>query len=258
MRLPEILGFLDLYNDRPAQKAALKRTLSMVFSHAMRIGARTDHPFGVTLRMRRPKSAPRRSVKRWDAHAVAAYQTTALNTKVVPDAEGWLGGAILIGLMWETSADASDCITWTKREHFIDDPVSPAIAYARGKTDQAGDRVRTPISKALTELIRRNGALSLVTDPGGQPYPADSIEGDAKRGYHFRKLKEAVRADGGPELLLDHLRHSAATDAVEKGSSLEATRSLTRHKNISVLGSIYVQFSEAQVEAVQRARGIIP
>jgi len=258
MKLPDILTFLDLYNDRPAQKAALKRTLSIIFSHAMRMGVRQDHPFGVTLRLRRPRSTAKRAVKRWDAAAVQAYQEAALTTKVVPEAEKWLGGAILIGLMWETSADASDCIAWNRREHFIDDPHSPAIAYARGKTDQDGAMVRTPISRRLADLIRSNGAIYLVTDPGGAPYPIESIEGDARRGYHFRKLKEAVVSAGGPALLLDHLRHSAATDAVEKGSSLEQTRSLTRHKNTAVLGSVYVQFSETQVEAVQRARGIIP
>jgi integrase len=257
LTLPDILAFLDLYNDRPSQKASLKRTFSVIFSHALRMGVRKDHPFGVTLRLRRSKSARRRAVVRWDRVCVETYQQAALGAQIVPRRTGWLGGAILIGLMWETSADASDCITWTRQSHFVDDPKRPAIAYARGKTDKDAPALKTPISTALADLIRSSASFHLVTDPYGRPYPADDMKGDTKRGYHFRRLKALVIADGGPDRLLDHLRHSAATDAVENGASLEATRTLTRHKNTSVLDSVYVQLSEAQTEAVQRARGII-
>lgn len=247
--LPQMLRFLDLYADRPAQRAALKRTLSAMFSYALRIGASSDHPFGVTLRLRRPRGAPRRTVARWDAKAVDAYADAA-------EASGWLGGAILIRLMWETSADASDCVTWNRREHFIDDATRPMIAYARGKTDEGGARVGTPISHKLAGMIRRNGSLVLVTDPDGRPYEA-TVESDNRRGYHLRRLRtQAVKA-GQPALLYDHLRHSALTDAVENGATLTQAKALSRHRTTAMLETVYVQFSEAQIEAAQRGRGII-
>lgn len=249
LTLPQLLRCLDLYNDRPAQKAALKRTLSAMFSYALRIGAMTVHPFGVTLRLRRPRNAQRRAVERWDAKSVNVYADAA-------EASGWLGGAILIRLMWETSADASDCVTWTRGEHFIDDATRPAIAYARGKTDEGGQVVGTPISHKLADMIRRNGAFVLVTDPDGRPYEA-TVESDNQRGYHLRRLKKRVVADGGPALLYDHLRHSALTDAVETGATLTQTKALSRHRTTAMLETVYVQFTDAQIEAVQRGRGLI-
>lgn len=246
LSLPAILAFLELYADRPAMRAGLKRTMSALFSYGVRTGALRTHPFGVAVRMRRQPERQKRAVQLWDAAAVHAYAGAA-------EAAGWIGGAILLRLMWETSADASDCITWRKREHFIDDTNAPAIAYGRGKSE--GRTAPTRISQSLADLIRRNGALFLVTDPSGQPY-GPSVEDDNRRGYHLRRLKKAVVASGGPALLFDHLRHSALTDAVEKGASMTQTQALSRHRSTAMLESVYVQFTASQIDAVQRARGI--
>lgn len=90
------------------------------------------------------------------------------------------------------------------------------------------------------------------------PYPADDVQADNRRGKDFEKVRAEVVAEGGRRLLLDHLRHSAATHAVDSGASVDDTTALTLHKNKRVLEKVYVQLTEAQAIKVQRARGIIP
>lgn len=246
MALPRILAFLRLYADRPAQQSNLKRTLSALFSFAREAGMIAVHPFGAPVRVRRKVRGRQTPVGLWSASSVEAYGRAAV-------ALGWAAGKRMIRLMWETSADASDVITWRRDQHFRDGPC-PAIIFERGKTGQRG---AIPISLELAADLRSCGQLYLVTNPDGRPYAADDVTDDNRRGRDFARVREAAVAAGADHLLLDHLRHSAATDAMESGASLEATSKLTLHRDKKTLEQVYWQMTESQALAVQRARGIV-
>jgi integrase len=94
-----------------------------------------------------------------------------------------------------------------------------------------------------------------VTDPFGLPYRP--LVDDARLRGHLTTLREQVIKAGGPALTYDHLRHSAATEAIECGMSVDDTAHLTAHKNGAMNREIYVQNSSAITTKIQRARGII-
>lgn len=246
MDLPAIRRFLTVYKDRPAQQANLKRTLSALFSFAREEGIVKDHPFGAPARLRRTKKGRKTPVELWTYEIVETYGDEALRL-------GWAAGRRMLRLMWETSADASDVVTWRRDVNFRDGPI-PAIVFERGKT---GRRGVIPISARLAEDIRTCGQIYLVTNPAGRPYAADDVPDDNRRGRDFHRVRESVLANGGPRRVMDHLRHSAATDAIERGAELGAVTKLTLHANTKMLDQVYVQMTEAQALAVQRARGIV-
>lgn len=246
MTLPKILKFLDQFNDRPAQKAALRRTLSTILSFARNQGIILANPLTAVVRIKKPKGGAKTKVVPWSAADVETYAAAAIEM-------GWIGGAMLMRCMWETSADASDVVTWRKREHFKTKPM-PHIDYTRGKT---GIDAKTPVSPTLAAFIEEHAGIYLVTDPQGHVYKADNVKDDRRRGHHFRTLRAAVVDAGGPSRVFDHLRHSAATDAIDKCATFEQTRAITAHKDNQMLQQVYVQNTWDQAVAVQRARGII-
>lgn len=245
LTLPAILAFLATYKDRPAQQAAIRRTLSALLSFARDQGIITLHPLGAPVRVKRKRVARKRPVELWTAHIVTTYADAA-------DRAGWGGLGNLFWLMWETSADSTDVVTWRRGEHFIDGP-APAIAYTRGKT---GERANVRISQHLAARLRRAG-MFLVVGADGRPYEAESVKADNRRSGHFRKVRRIVTEAGGPSRVLDHLRHSAVTDALSKGAALEDLPSLTAHRGSQMVESVYAQMTEDQATKVQRARGII-
>lgn len=255
--LPTILKFLEKYADRPAQRAALKRTLSALFSFAMATGAGgvKAHPFGVSLRLRRRRGR-KRAVELWTAEDVATYARVATSTPLgfADGAVIWSAAALMIELMWETSADQTDVVTWRRDKHLRHEP-RPAILFNRGKTES--ELVTVPISRALYDKLVGCGGIYFVTDPFGRPYGADDVKSDNQRGGHFRTLQEAVVAQGGRRRVLDHLRHSAITDAIERGASLAHVPSLSGHRGSKMIEQVYQQMTEKQALAVQRARGIV-
>lgn len=244
LTLPQILAFLAGYKDRPAQQAALRRCLSAMLSFARAQGIIDAHPLGVPVRIKRARMQRKRAVDLWDAKITQTYADEA-------DRLGWRGLANMLHLMWETSADATDVVTWRNGANLP--PDRDVIIYSRGKT---GERCVVPISAGLAARLRKFGVM-LVTDPAGRPYKAECIKSDNQRGGHFRVLRKRVIEAGGPSRVLDHLRHSAVTDALTKGAKLEHLPSLTAHRGEQMVEAVYSQMTEDQARAVQRARGII-
>ena len=245
LTLPQILAFLAGYKDRPAQQAALRRCLSALLSFARANGIIETHPLGVPVRVKRARGGRKRPVELWTAEIVQTYAGAA-------DAAGWRGIGNMLWLCWETSADATDVVTWRRGEHFRD-AAQPAISYTRGKT---GERATVPISHRLAARLRQ-ADIFLVTDPDGRPYKAECVKSDNQRSWHFRKLRSIVTAAGGARRVLDHLRHSAVTDALTKGAKMEHLPSLTAHRGEQMVEAVYSQMTEDQARAVQKARGII-
>jgi len=240
---PKVKKFLALYNDRQGQRAALRATLRALLEVAIDEGVLTSNPAS-GFRMRRTQK--KRAVTQWTGDAVSLYAQTA-------ERIGWPGGARLIRLMWETAADASDVVTWRRDGAFTDG--SPAtIGFDRGKTDVPG---LIPIGAGLASNIRGSGDLYLVVGRNGRPYLPDDMRDDRRRSTDFRVLRRAVVADGGPALLLDHLRHSAVTDAVDSGGDIEDTPGLTTHAGSDMNKRVYLQKTYAQALALQRKRGIV-
>ncbi len=192
----------------------------------------------------------------WTAEIVNAYAAAALGKGWRAGPGGarvsWAGGAILIRAMWETTADSTDAISWTKADHFKDHPTRPAIEFDRGKT---GEHARIAISRKLAATIRTNGSLFVVCDPCGRPY--DGFKDDRRLRGHLITLREHAIKAGSPRMIFDHLRHSALTHAEETGSSPEDIRHLAQHKSAKTTRSHYLQQSAKKVEAIQKARGLI-
>jgi integrase len=210
----------------------------------------------VPLRAKRSRKA-KRAVIQWNEDSVLKYAQTARASKAWCIGRGgsrcaWPGGALLIQLMWETAADSTDVIQWTKAENFRDNPKRPGIEFDRGKT---GVPAFIPISKKLAADIRSNGSLFLITDPQGKPYLG--FKDDSRLRGHMRTLRRYAVEAGAPHLIYDHLRHSAATHAEACGAPADDIRHLTAHSSSKMNRSVYLQTSAAKAEEIQRLRGII-
>lgn len=245
LELPAVLKFLARYKDRPAQQAALRRTLSALLSFARSQGIISVHILGAPVRVKKARTQRKHAVALWTVAIVKTYADAA-------DAAGWPGLANMLYLMWESSADATDVVTWRRGQHFIDG-AQPKISYTRGKTNEVAV---VPISNRLAARLRTAG-IFLVVDPSGRPYEAESIKSDNQRGGHFRKLRKIVTDAGGDYRILDHLRHSAVTDALTKGAKIEHLPSLTAHRGEQMVEAVYSQMTEDQARSVQIARGIV-
>ncbi len=243
MSRAKVKQFLDLYNTRQAQRAAIRTTLRSLLDIAIDEEWRVDNP-AADIRLRRTQK--KRSVGLWN------HETTEIYAKKA-ESMGWPAGARMLRLMWQTSADATDVAVWRRDIHFIDGPL-PMIVYDRGKTGVPAD---CPIGTGLAEDIRQSGDLFLVVGRNGRPYAEDSDKDDKRRGGDFRVIRKAVVKDGGPRLLMDHLRHSAVTDALEHGATHEDTAALSTHIDETMNKRIYRQRTLRQITDVQRKRGII-
>lgn len=241
LQRPAIIAFLRLYADRQGQRQSLRSTLRAVLEVAVNEGWRTDNP---AAGFRLTRTQKKRAVQMWSADDVELYARTAM-------ALGWQGGANMLRLMWETSADASDVSTWRLDANLVDG--TPAsVRYDRGKT---GIPARCPISTALAADLR--AGLYFVVGRNGRPYLPDDMRDDRRRATDFRVLRRAVVAAGGPALLMDHLRHSAATHAVSCGSTADEAAAVTAHTDGAMNRQIYVQKVWATALEVQRRRGIV-
>jgi integrase len=239
-----IHAFLAGYDDRPAMRNALRATLSQLFQHGLRTNAVAENPAdGVRLRRTKPK----REVQVWEPSDVLAYENAAR-------ALSWPHGALLIRLMYETTADQTDIVTWTPENFQADEHGVTRVTFRRGKT---GERRSIPVSADV--------AAHIATLPAGKPIVLN-VYGDAYIGtkqsddarmWLMRRVRDAVVSGGGRRLLYDHLRHSGASEAVDKGGSYEDVRALTGHASTDVLERCYVQQSTSRLDAIQRSRGII-
>ena len=241
LQRPAIVALLRLYNDRQAQRQSLRATLRALLEVAINEGWRTDNPASG---FRLTRTQKKRAVTEWKAADVALYARVAREI-------GWPGGARMLRLMWETSADASDVVTW-RRDRNLVDGTPAAVEYDRGKTAVPA---KCPISRSLADELR--GDLYFVTGRNGLPYLPDDVRDDRRRSTDFRVLRRAVVAAGGRALLMDHLRHSAATDAVACGSSPDEAASITAHVDGAMNRRVYVQKIWSHALDVQRRRGII-
>lgn len=242
-----VRDLLSVYNDRRSRRKAIKQTLHRVFAIALQEGLVTKNPMvGLTTgkTSRQPK---KRAVVVWSREALAAYITAA--TEI-----GWPSGGRLLQAMWETAADRSDVVTWTRNKHYRPaTPDRPArVVFERGKTSERGD---IPISRALAAGWETAGSLYLVTDPKGVPFAGP--EHDNRLDSWMKRVKARAIKNGAPKLLFDHLRHTAATEASRLGFQPLQVSRLTTHATPDQTEKVYIQSDEQDLLNIQKARGII-
>lgn len=274
MTARDVHDFLSLWNRAPGQRKNVRSALSQLFRLAITSGeiSSAQNPLDAVTapKRKRVKGGRRARVERWTRADVGLYAETARSVKAWrPHSAGrnrdaqrsWPGGAVLIRLMYETSADSTDVITWTKTQHLKTKRVSVSgadaaliegIEFDRGKTGQAAF---IPLSRDLVAEIRANGGDFIVTDPMGAPYRP--VIDDARLRGHLITLRERVLAAGGPKRVFDHLRHSAVTEGVEAGIAIDDMMHLTAHADAATNKDFYVQRSAAKALEIQRARGLL-
>lgn len=200
-----------------------------------------------------------RKVERWARQDVETYSRIARTVAGWQSLTGkrvkrtWPGGSITVRLMYETAADSTDVITWTKATHLVEREGCVGVDFDRGKT---GHPTFIPLSPGLLQEIEESGSFYLVTDPFGLPY--EPVRDDACLRGHMITLQDQVVKAGGRKLVYDHLRHSAATEAEESGVELNKVRHLTAHKDTTMLRDVYVQQSAKITVEIQRKRGLPP
>ncbi len=240
---------------RPRMKKEMRVVLGILFDIAVeeRLIARDMHPVAALRVVRTPRHrrGKKREISQWTAALADEYAALA-RAPAEAGGMGWPGGSILIRAMWQTSADRSDVAAWNRRVHFVDDGLMPGFQYDRGKTGIASF---TPISQDLAAEIRANAAVVIVTAPegGGYDLPAE----DGRLGWDLRRLRELAAARGLPDMVFDHLRHSAATDAWRAVKDPMKVKAITAHASPAMLEDVYIQLTRTDAIEVQRARGII-
>lgn len=259
----QIRDFLDRYKTKPGQRKNVRGALSQLFGIALEESELTTNPLdAVKIKKRkRVKGGRRVKVERWTRADVAAYASTARDVKGWRGTSdrtlrAWPGGSTMVRLMYETSADSTDVVTWTKREHLVEREIAGApyrgVEFDRGKT---GVPTFIPLSADLLAELDSNGALFFVVDPFGAPYRP--VEDDARLRGHLVTLREKATASGAPYRVFDHLRHSAASEAEESGVDTDKIRHLTAHKDSTQNRQTYIQQSAAITVEIQTARGLL-
>lgn len=253
--------FLNIWKGKRKQRESVRMLLGRLLRIAKAKHKIASNPLDdvETPRRKKRKGGRRTSVTCWPRSAVDVYAETARTKAGWRAGRGgawtaWPGGSILVQLMYQTAADSTDVITWRKGKggHFVDDLKLPGIDFDRGKT---GDSTFIPISAELAREIREAPSIYLVVDPSGRPY-RPTID-DAKLRGHMGTLRDHAVSAGADRLVFDHLRHSAATEAVESGVDLDDVRHLTAHKDSTMNRNVYVQQRKEKTIEIQRARGII-
>jgi integrase len=256
----QLRDYLNLFT--PGQRKNIRDALSSLFGIAGEESMLETNPLngkkaGLKRQVKK-KGKVKKKVECWPRDDVTFYANIARTTPAWMNFTGkrtkrtWPGGSIMVQLMYETAADSTDVMTWTKQEHLVEREGYRGVDFDRGKT---GQPTFIPLSAGLLREIDANGALHLVTDPLGMPYTA--VVDDARMRGHMITLQEQVVKAGGAKRIYDYLRHSAATEAEEMGMELEKVRHPTAHKDPSMLREVYVQQSAKITVEIQLKRGLI-
>lgn len=262
MKPAQVRDFLNTFSS--GQRKNIRDALSQLFGIAGEESMLETNPLNgrkasvKRQSKKRMKGARKTKVECWSRADVDLYSTVARTVSGWQTLAGkrekrtWPGGSILVRLMYETAADSTDVMTWTKAEHLVEREGYRGVDFDRGKTGQA---TFIPLSDALLAEIDANGAFFLVTDPFGMPY--EPVVDDSRMRGHMVTLQEHVVKAGGAKRVYDHLRHSAATEAEEMGVELDKVRHLTAHKDSAMNREVYVQNSAKITVEIQQKRGLI-
>src|SRR5690606_12210696 len=236
MKPAQVRDYLNLF--KPGQRKNIRDALSQLFGIAGEEGELEINPLngrGAAVKRKsrkRVKGGRKTKVECWPRQDVALYSRIARTVAAWQPASGkrvkrtWPGGSIMVRLMYETAADSTDVMTWTKAEHLVEREGYRGVDFDRGKT---GQPTFVPLSEELLREIDESGTFFLVTDPFAVPY--EPVVGDSRMRGHLITLQEQVVKSGGVKRIYDHLRHSAATEAEEMGCDLDKVRHLTAHKD---------------------------
>lgn len=221
------------------------RVLSIILSRAVEAGLIDRNPVGQLAKVKAAARGERVAVHLWTAEDVTTYVDAAL-------AMGWTGGARLIQGLWDSMGRLYDAPRW-RPEHF--DPVSKILAYTTSKSDDSRPAMAI-MSDRFRDLCQGCNTLYLITRPDGiRPYA--ELRDDKTLAKDFGKLRDRVVKAGGPYRVLRHLRHSAQTDAANKGVPLTLARISTTHTDQATATKHYIKANAQGAAEIARLRGIV-
>ena len=217
---------------RPRAARDYLKLLSIVLSHSIELGLRTDNP---ALRMRLPGSPKRETT--WTPEQVAGFRAAAIKA-------GRPSIGLAVALAYETAQRPTDILRlpWSALSGNV-------VTLRQSKT---GRQVAVTISQALaSELsgLERRSPVIVVSEATGRPY--------AKRAVFARLFRRIATSAGLPrDLTFRDLRRTALTEAGRGGATLHELQSLGGHSTLTTLPRYVVPSSEAAERAGQkRAKG---
>lgn len=209
----EIERFLAAYDDRPFQQLDLRSCLNMLFAEAVANGWCPFNPCAA-LKWTAPRPSER-DIWLWDD--VDRFERAAEDIGH-PAIGVYIRIQMLLG---QRPADLRDC-TWDNFDGRV-------FRIVQGKTKK---KVVIPVPMEVggwLERVRVPGSEFLFTNPrtGGR-YTKGMF------GQLFREMKHIVLKEGGPNLTLQALRHSAVCQMVYANLHPYKIAAITGHANITV------------------------
>lgn len=202
---------LAIYDDRPSAQLDLRSILNVLCKEAITAKFRPDNPVE-SIRWTAPD--PRDVVVLWKSETVEAYAAMARQMK-----QPGLAALIQVGIV--VGQRLGDLRT-----------AKHGVNYRGGRfqmvQSKTGEKVSIPLSaklRALIEEVRVEGSPFLFND------------GDTNTGYtsgrlsaRFVEVRYAVTDDGGPNMILRSLRHSAVCVMVDNKVPLRNIAAVTGHR----------------------------
>lgn len=212
IKWPDIVAYLDAFNDRPGTMKIVRVVLRQLFDVAKDYGHVEVNPFtGEEKRKsRRTKKEDRKAFKRWTDERVE------LAAKICDDA-GFksIGTAIIVGFDMMQYPD--QLLGMRRGDHYNDG----FFDYTRGKT---GERGLVRASKRAQERLKDAGLYLFTSETTGLPWTREAF------GARFRLLMDTNPQTKG--LLFKHLRHCGAMEARRAGVSWEDIATIGAWKSV--------------------------
>lgn len=242
---------------KPALMDATRATLSAILSHAVEMGLINENPCLKLATFKRPKSPKSQIIRIWTKKDVEIYVQAALDFN-------WLGGAIMIQGLWECGGRITDATKWK-----ISDLNGRFLAYSTNKSDENKIAIAYMSQKFCNLAKMVKGKFFLVTQPhNDRGVPIDETKtpdpllpyteeiDDNRLKTHFRSVQRRAMAMGAAHLALKHLRHSAITDADNKGIKHSDLKANTTHTTETMAKERYIIANRAAAKKIATKRGI--
>lgn len=232
----DIEDFLDLYDDRPTQRVAMRTMWNVLCRHAVRAKWRLDNPCA-SIAWQKPRWRP---VQIWSKEDIFKYTLMALRMR-----EPGLAAIIQLGSV--LGQRLGDLRTAKHGLNYGSDGV------LRLKQSKTGAKVAPPLNERLrniVEAVRVEGSPYLFNDGRtGTKFTASDLT------HRFAEVRIAAMAVGTPHLLLRALRHTAVCSMVVAECTVPEIASVTGHELESVhriLKRYFVDYEGVARKAMER------
>lgn len=242
---------------KPALMDATRATLSAILSHAVEMGVINENPVSKLATFKKPKMPKSQIIRIWTKKDVEIYVQAALDFN-------WLGGAIMVQGLWECGGRITDATKWK-----ISDLNGRYLTYSTNKSDENKVAIAYMSQKFCNLAKQVKGKFFLVTMPHnkrGKPIdetitpdplvPYTEEIDDNRLKTHFRSVQLRAKKMGAQHLALKHMRHSAITDADNKGVKHQDLKANTTHTTETMAKERYIIANSESAKKVAKKRGI--